>query len=120
MQVFMAVPKCAGGKQTWRTYGAFPAQVAKQALVLLRGQKQRAHVSSPAGRWVAVHGVQMTRNEPQNDVEDRLWLNQIHAGSGHGGLQPDHLRWLSPAPCGGAAPSRRMGGRGAFPEVSPD
>lgn len=36
--------------------GAFPAQVAEQALVLLRGQEDGADVRSPAGRRVAVHG----------------------------------------------------------------
>lgn len=35
---------------------AFPAQVAEQTLVLLRGEEQRAHVQGPAGRRVAVHG----------------------------------------------------------------
>lgn len=35
--------------------GAFPAQVAEQALVLLRGQQKRADINSHAGRPMAVH-----------------------------------------------------------------
>ncbi len=37
------------------TYDAFPAQVVEQTLVLLRGQKQRAHVSPPPLGRVAAH-----------------------------------------------------------------
>lgn len=47
----------AGGKQTKQaTYGAFPAQVPEQALVLLRGEEEGADVSDPAGLRVTVHG----------------------------------------------------------------
>lgn len=52
-----AVPVCAVHLDHRRTQsGAFPAQVAEQALVLLRGQEDGADVNSPAGRRVAVHG----------------------------------------------------------------
>lgn len=50
-------PVCAVHLDHRRTKsGAFPAQVAEQALVLLRGQEDGAHVHRPAGLRVTVHG----------------------------------------------------------------
>lgn len=102
----------AAGKQAtnktnkWGTYGAFPSQVAEQTLVLLRGQEQGAHVDSPAGLWVAVHGSEFSEaaptlvgrgSPPRSGFSVHRHLQRIHAGSC--GLQPDHL---SPTPGGRA------------------
>lgn len=52
-----AAPVCAVDLDHRRTQsGAFPSQVAEQALVLLRGQEDGADVNRPARRRVAVHG----------------------------------------------------------------
>lgn len=37
------------------TYDAFPAQVVEETVVLLRGQKQRAHICHPPLGRVAAH-----------------------------------------------------------------
>lgn len=48
--------------------GAFPAQVAQQTLVLLRGEQDGAHVRSPARQRVAVHGFprESSKSKTQN------------------------------------------------------
>lgn len=43
----------------------FPAQVAEQALVFLRGQQDGADVHSPARRMVAVHGFPSLQIKPE-------------------------------------------------------
>lgn len=44
-----------GRERVNTTYDAFPAQVVEQTVVLLRGQKQRAHISHPPLGRVAAH-----------------------------------------------------------------
>lgn len=105
----------AGGNQT---YGAFPAQVAEQTLVLLRRQQDGAHVHGPPGRRVVVHGASKshsfnpeTTQLPRDGRDERHRLERIHAGSGRRGLQPDHLRGVSRPEGGGGRPGVRTRSR---------
>lgn len=56
------------------THGAFPAQVAEQTLVLMRGQQDGAHALGPARCWVVVHvstlrySTLKTTHSPRTDI----------------------------------------------------